>query len=165
MFAVILTSLLLIPSPICAMWISLSVGSIMTGVIGYGFLWGMTLDVTSLMALLISIGLSAHYSVHVTYSFLTTKVQTTERRLAESLFSMGLPIVQGGLATLIGILPFAFLPSEMFRTFFKIIFLETFFGMMHGVLVLSVLLSLLGPGSVTQDGKRPLLTDIRHIPL
>jgi len=44
-------------------------------------------------------------------------------------------------------------PAYFFLIFFKTVFLVTFFGAMHGIFLLPVLLSLLGPGSCRKQKK------------
>src|SRR5262249_55907299 len=55
---------------------------------------------------------------------------------------LGLPIFQGSVSTILGIVALAFAPSYVFLTFFKTVFLVMLFGATHGVLLLPVLLSL-----------------------
>ena len=68
-------------------------------------------------------------------------------QVKESLFNLGLPIAQGALSTILGVLVLAFAPSYIFLSFFKTAFLVISFGAFHGLFLLPVLLSLFGPGS------------------
>jgi hypothetical protein len=64
-----------------------------------------------------------------------------------SLYGLGLPIVQGAVSTILGVIGLVIAPSYIFITFFKMIFLVITLGALHGLFLLPVLLSLFGPGS------------------
>ena len=53
---------------------------------------------------------------------------------------------QGAVSTILGVIGLAFAPSYLFVTFFKMIFLVIVLGLLHGMILLPVLLSLFGPG-------------------
>lgn len=145
-------SLIFIPNPLCSLWVAFSIVSIEIGVVGYMTLWGVNLDSISMINLIMCIGFSVDFSAHISYSYLAAKVDTPEERVRECLYALGLPILQGGLSTILGITALIMAPSYIFITFFKTVFLVIFFGALHGIFLLPVLLSLLGPGSC---GKRP----------
>ena len=63
-----------------------------------------------------------------------------------SLFALGLPISQGAISTILGVLAFFLAPSYIFITFFKMIFLVIILGALHGIFLLPVLLAMFGPG-------------------
>lgn len=140
-------SLIFIPNPLCSLWVAFSIVSIEVGVVGYMTLWGVNLDSISMINLIMCIGFSVDFSAHISYAYLAAKVDTPEERVQECLYALGLPILQGGLSTILGITTLILAPSYIFITFFKTVFLVIFFGAMHGIFLLPVLLSLLGPGS------------------
>ena len=72
---------------------------------------------------------------------------TPADRIKMSLYALGIPILQGATSTIIGVLGLAFAQSYLFVTFFKMIFLVIMLGMFHGMILLPVVLSLLGPGN------------------
>ena len=72
---------------------------------------------------------------------------STSERVSDSLFALGLPITQGAVSTVIGVLGLILAPSYIFITFFKMVFLVILLGALHGIFVLPVLLSICGPGS------------------
>ena len=63
------------------------------------------------------------------------------------MFALGLPISQGALSTILGVLGLYLSPSYIFVTFFKMVFLVIVLGALHGLFLLPVLLSLFGPSS------------------
>ena len=60
---------------------------------------------------------------------------------------MGPAVLNGGLSTLIAFILLLSSDSYFFLTFFKIFFLTVLFGVWHGLVLLPVLLSLVGPGA------------------
>ncbi|MPC25514.1 Patched domain-containing protein 3 [Portunus trituberculatus] len=157
-------SLIFIPNPLCSLWVAFSIVSIEIGVVGYMTLWNVNLDSISMINLIMCIGFSVDFSAHISYAYLAAKVDTPEERVRECLYALGLPIVQGGLSTILGITALILAPSYIFITFFKTVFLVIFFGAMHGIFLLPVLLSLMGPGSCTRKKKEisPLSRNHAH---
>ncbi|XP_023215985.1 patched domain-containing protein 3-like [Centruroides sculpturatus] len=135
-------SLLFIPSPMCAFWVAFSIVSIEIGVIGYMSLWKVNLDSVSMINLIMCIGFSVDYSAHISYSFITADKPTANEKMQIALYSLGMPIIQGSISTILGIVVLAFAPSYLFLVFFKTVFLVMLFAALHGVLLLPVLLSL-----------------------
>lgn len=63
------------------------------------------------------------------------------------MYALGLPILQGAISTILGVIGLALAPSYIFLTFFKMVFLVIVLGALHGLVLLPVLLSFLGPGA------------------
>ncbi|KAH9421434.1 Hedgehog receptor [Dermatophagoides pteronyssinus] len=135
-------SLIFIPSPSCAIWVAFSIISIEIGVIGYMTLWNVNLDSISMINLIMCIGFSVDFSAHISYAYISCNERTPSERVKSALYSLGLPIFQGSVSTVLGIIALAFAPSYVFVTFFKTVFLVMLFGATHGILLLPVLLSL-----------------------
>ncbi|XP_073488832.1 patched domain-containing protein 3-like [Aquarana catesbeiana] len=137
-------SLLLIPNPLCSLWVTFTIASIIVGVTGFMALWDVKLDSISMINLVICIGFSVDFSAHISYAFVSNKKSTANKRVIEALHSLGYPIIQGGLSTILGVIVLSTSESYIFRTFFKIIFLVITFGMLHGLVFLPVFLTLFG---------------------
>ena len=135
-------SVFFIPSISCALWVAFSIMSIEIGVVGYMTHWGVNLDSISMINLIMCIGFSVDFSAHISYSYMSCGETTAAGRVRTSLYLLGLPIFQGSVSTILGIIALAFAPSYVFVTFFKTVFLVMLFGATHGVLLLPVLLSL-----------------------
>ena len=58
---------------------------------------------------------------------------------------MGPAVLNGGVSTLIAFILLLTSDSYFFLTFFKIFFLTVLFGVWHGLVLLPVLLSMIGP--------------------
>jgi len=82
---------------------------------------------------------------------MSSKAPTPPERVKACLYSLGLPIVQGALSTILGVLALLVAPSYIFITFFKVVFLVIVIAALHGLVLLPVLLSLFGPGSCSNN--------------
>lgn len=147
-------SLFFIPSPSCAIWVAFSIISIEIGVVGYMTHWGVNLDSISMINLIMCIGFSVDFSAHISYAYISCEETNPADRVKSSLYSLGLPIFQGSVSTILGIVALAFAPSYVFLTFFKTVFLVMLFGATHGVLLLPVLLSITDSLFNPQDNRR-----------
>lgn len=144
-------SFIMIPNPLCSLWVAFSILSIEAGVVGYMTWWGVNLDGIALINLIMCIGFSVDFSAHICYHYMSEEGKSPEERIAASLYALGLPIVQGAVSTILGVIGLAFAPSYLYVTFFKMIFLVIFLGAVHGLVLLPVLLSLFGPGSCSRS--------------
>ncbi|KAI0238225.1 Patched domain-containing protein 3, partial [Lamellibrachia satsuma] len=141
--AMFVVSLLLIPHPVCSLWVTFSIVSISTGVIGYMTWWGVNLDSISMISIIICIGFCVDFSAHITYAFVLAEGKTGNQRMRNALHALGYPIAQGALSTILGVSVLAFSSSYIFRTFFKTMFLVISLGAFHGLLIIPALLSIM----------------------
>ncbi|KAK3572270.1 hypothetical protein QTP86_029689, partial [Hemibagrus guttatus] len=146
-------SLVLIPNPLCSLWVTFSIGSVITGVSGFMALWKVNLDSISMIILVVCIGFTVDFSAHISYSFVSSKKETANERAIDALFCLGYPILQGALSTIIGVLVLAASKNHIFRTFFKIMFLVMVFGLLHGILFIPVFLTLFSCSSKQKQNK------------
>lgn len=142
-------SFLFIPNPLCSLWVAFSIVSIETGVIGYMALWKVNLDSISMINLIMCIGFSVDFTAHICYAYMSSTAKRPEDRVRECLYALGLPIFQGAISTILGMVALLLPNNYLFSVFFKMVFLVIFFGAMHGLFLLPVLLSVFGPGSCT----------------
>lgn len=137
-------SLILIPNPLCSLWVAFCIISIELGVLGIMPVWGVRLDAISMINLIMCIGFSVDFSAHISYHFMAHKKLSIDERVRDSLYALGLPISQGAISTILGVIGLALAPSYIFLTFFKMVFLVIVLGALHGLILLPVLLSLSG---------------------
>ncbi|XP_053571661.1 patched domain-containing protein 3-like [Bombina bombina] len=142
--AMFIISILLIPNLLCALWVTFSIASIIVGVTGFMAFWDVNLDSISMINLVICIGFSVDFSAHICYAFISNVKTSVNNRMIDALHSLGYPIVQGALSTILGVIALSAAGSYIFRTFFKIMFLVIFFGALHGLMFLPVFLTILG---------------------
>lgn len=147
-------SFIFIPNILCSLWVAFSIISIELGVAGYMALWDVNLDSISMINLIMCIGFSVDFTAHICYTYMSSKAKGSKAKVRESLYSLGLPILQGASSTILGCIALLVAQSYIFLVFFKMIFLVIFFGAMHGLFLLPVLLSLFGPGTCDEEGKR-----------
>ncbi|KAF7270000.1 hypothetical protein GWI33_016989 [Rhynchophorus ferrugineus] len=145
-----LVSFIFIPNIFCAFWVAFSIISIEAGVVGYMALWGVNLDSISMINLIMCIGFSVDFTAHICYAYMSSTAKRSKEKMSEALFALGLPIFQGSVSTILGMVALILANNYIFAVFFKMIFLVVFLGAMHGLFLLPVLLSLFGPGSCTR---------------
>jgi len=112
---------------------------------GFMHFWGLTIDTVSCNNLIIAIGLCVDYSAHVTHRFLVEK-GTKNQRIISTMQNIGPAVFNGGFSTFLAFILLAGSKSHVFTSFFKIFFLVVTFGLFHGLILLPVVLSLIGPG-------------------
>ncbi|XP_036378624.1 patched domain-containing protein 3 [Megalops cyprinoides] len=137
----LLISLLLIPNPLCSLWVTFSIASVIVGVTGFMALWDVNLDTISMIILVVCIGFSVDFSAHISYAFVSNSKPSANEKAVEALFSLGYPIVQGAVSTILGVVVLSASKNYIFRTFFKIMFLVIFFGLFHGITFIPVFLT------------------------
>ncbi|XP_016319918.1 patched domain-containing protein 3-like, partial [Sinocyclocheilus anshuiensis] len=141
--AMLVISLLLIPNPLCSVWVTFAIASVIVGVAGFMALWDVSLDSVSMINLVICIGFSVDFSAHISYAFVSSEKSSANEKATDAIHKLGYPIVQGAVSTIAGVVVLAAAKSDIFRTFFKIMFLVILFGAVHGVVFLPVFLTFL----------------------
>ncbi|TTN01725.1 Patched domain-containing protein 3 [Bagarius yarrelli] len=137
-------SLLLIPSPVCALWVTFAIGSVIVGVTGFMGLLGISLDSISMINLIIGIGFSVDFSAHISYTFVSSVKLNVNDKAVEALSHLGYPILQGAFSTILGIAVLSASVSYIFRTFFTVMFLVIVSGLLHGIAFIPVFLTFSG---------------------
>jgi len=153
--AALIISLLLIPYPKMTIFVMTTVGQILFGVLGYMSLWGLPINTTTMINMVMSVGFSVDNAAHFCHAFITApindiphKLTVKQERNARVLFalnSVGMPILAGDMSTIVALLPLVSSTSEIFISFWKCISLVMIFGAGYAVLYLPVVLSVIGP--------------------
>ncbi|XP_015277209.1 PREDICTED: patched domain-containing protein 3-like, partial [Gekko japonicus] len=142
--AMLLISLLLIPNPLCSLWVTFAIASVIVGVTGFMAFWDVNLDSISMINLVICIGFSVDFSAHISYAFVSSEKPSMNDRAVDALYRLGYPVVQGAVSTIVGVLVLSMAATYIFRTFFKIMFLVILFGAAHGLIFIPVFLTFFG---------------------
>lgn len=107
---------------------------------------GVKINAVSYVTLVMSIGLLVDYLMHVLLRYYES-VGDRRTRALHVLRTMGSSILLGAVSTFLGILPLALSTSTIFHTVFISFFGLVVLGASHGLVLLPVLLSLVGPQS------------------
>ncbi|XP_053428568.1 patched domain-containing protein 3 [Nycticebus coucang] len=139
--AMFIVSLLLIPHPMCSLWVTFAIASVIVGVTGFMAFWNVNLDSISMINLVICIGFSFDFSAHISYAFVSSTQPTVNEKSIEALYLLGYPVLQSAVSTIIGVCVLSAAKAYIFRTFFKIMFLVMVFGAAHGLIFIPVFLT------------------------
>ncbi|XP_010829407.1 PREDICTED: patched domain-containing protein 3-like [Bison bison bison] len=139
--AMFIVSLLLIPHPLCSLWVTFAIASVIVGVTGFMAFWNVNLDSISMINLVICIGFSFDFSAHISYAFVSSSEPSVNRKAIEALYLLGYPVLQSAISTIIGVCVLSAAKAYIFRTFFKIMFLVMVFGAAHGLIFIPVFLT------------------------
>uniref|UniRef100_A0A3B4APE6 SSD domain-containing protein n=1 Tax=Periophthalmus magnuspinnatus TaxID=409849 RepID=A0A3B4APE6_9GOBI len=106
---------------------------------------GIKLSAIPVVILIASVGIGVEFTVHIALGFLTA-IGNRNKRSAVALEHMFAPVVDGAISTLLGVLMLAGSEFDfIMRYFFAVLALLTVLGMLNGLVLLPVLLSLMGP--------------------
>ena len=83
--------------------------------------------------------------MHVLLRYYESKETTREAKVIDTLKTMGVSILVGGLSTFLAVIPLAFSTSEIIGTVFTAFFSMVTLGLAHGLIFLPVVLSVVGP--------------------
>uniref|UniRef100_A0A8C0WA01 Patched domain-containing protein 3 n=1 Tax=Castor canadensis TaxID=51338 RepID=A0A8C0WA01_CASCN len=139
--AMFIVSLSLIPHPVCSVWVTFAIASVIVGVTGFMAFWNVNLDSISMINLVICIGFSFDFSAHISYAFVSSSKDTVNKRSVEALYMLGYPVLQSAISTIIGVFALSVAKAYIFRTFFKIMFLVMLFGAIHGLVFIPIFLT------------------------
>lgn len=127
-----------------AITVVVHVALVLLAVLGIMVYWDVSLDSVSLVNLVLAIGLSVDYSCHVAHAFMH-KQGTRDERAHLALKEMGVSVINGAVSTFLAVLLLGGSKSYIFVVFFKMFFLSCTMGAAHGLVLLPVVLSLVGP--------------------
>ena len=105
---------------------------------------GAHINAVSYISMVISIGLMVDFLLHVLLSYYESP-GTRHDKVKLMLKTMGSSVLIGGISTLLGTLLLAFSSSDIFFTVFICFVGLVLLGCSHGLILLPILLSRLGP--------------------
>ncbi|UYV64433.1 daf-6 [Cordylochernes scorpioides] len=152
-----------IPEISCSIWVAFSIVSIEIGVMGYLSLWGVNLNSTSLVCLIMCVGFSVDNAAHIAYAYVSTDIKEPNKKMTNALYFVGLPIFQACGSTIIGVLPLFLAPSYNFSVLAKTISLVMLFAGLHSMILLPVLFTIFGNLRL-RSGKSPSLPSHLELP-
>ncbi|XP_039998625.1 protein patched homolog 1 [Xiphias gladius] len=108
---------------------------------------GIKLSAIPVVILIASVGIGVEFTVHIALGFLTA-IGNRNKRSAVALEHMFAPVVDGAISTLLGVLMLAGSEFDfIMRYFFAVLAILTVLGMLNGLVLLPVLLSMMGPSA------------------
>lgn len=143
--AVALIVLITVASPLTAFIITVNVGFCLAEILGFMYVLGIAIDSVSVINVVLAVGLSIDYSAHVGHCFMVKGGDDRNKRALESLADIGSAVLSGALTTFLAVVVLLFSSSYVFVTLSIQFALTVVLGASHGLILLPVLLSLLGP--------------------
>ncbi|CAB9499476.1 Pick C1-like protein 1 [Seminavis robusta] len=138
-------SLVFIPHWTAVFFIVPMVSVVYIDLLGVMEMAGLDINAVTYVCLVISIGLIVDFLLHIMLRYVESSGVSRDDKVKETLETMGSSILLGGTSTLLGILALAFSTSMIGRTVFMSLCSMIILAIVHGLVVLPVLLSLVGP--------------------
>jgi len=151
--AIVIIGLVLVADIIVSFLVLFCVLLTMCEVCGFAYFMGLTIEIVTSIQLILSVGLGLDYIAHVGVTYVVTNDGNRRERSARSLGLMGSAVFNGGFSTFLAMVLLSGSNSYIFTTFFKMFSSVVMFGLFHGLIVLPVLLSLIGPAVTRKSAK------------
>lgn len=145
MIGMLFVALVFVPHPIAVTCVTISMISVILGMVGFFSFWGLSLSAITTIQIILSVGVCVSFTVHMSHAFMTATGKNRNERVSVALEKVGVPILNGALASLFCALMVAFGSSFIFISFFKTMILVFFLGLLHSIVFLPVMLSFFGP--------------------
>ncbi|KAI7740896.1 hypothetical protein M8C21_017477 [Ambrosia artemisiifolia] len=136
----------------CSIWSSgiivVVLMMILVDLLGVMALLNIQLNAVSVVNLVMSVGISVEFCVHITHAFLVSSGDR-DQRIKEALGTMGASVFSGiTLTKLVGVIVLCFSKTEIFVVYYFQMYLAlVLLGFLHGLIFLPVVLSMVGPPS------------------
>ena len=122
--AMFIVSLLLIPHPLCSLWATFAIASVIMRPLGFMAFWKVNLDSIAMINFVICIGFSFDFYTHISCAFVLSSEPSVNWKTIEALYLLGYPVLQSAFSTIIGVCVLSAAKAYIFRTFFKIVFCD-----------------------------------------
>ncbi|XP_071114245.1 patched domain-containing protein 3-like [Haliotis cracherodii] len=146
-------TIIFMPHPLMIILVVLNIVSILVGIFGFLYFWDLSLSSITMIHLIMSVGFSVDFSVHVCSAFMLGTGSTRHEKAKYAIVHASGPILNGAISSFLGVIVLVFSESYIFKSFFNIMLTVMLFGMLHAVFLLPVILSLIGP--MGSPGKNP----------
>lgn len=129
-----------------AFLITLNVAFCICEILGFMYALGIVIDSVSVINVVLAVGLSIDYSAHIGHCFMAKGGNDKDARATEALADIGASVLNGALSTFLAVAVLLFSTSYVFKTLATQFALTVGLGVIHGLILLPVLLSVFGPG-------------------
>jgi len=136
---------LTVASAATAVLITVTVAFCLVEILGFMYALGIAIDSVSVINIVLAVGLSVDYSAHIGHCFMTKGGDDKNKRATEALADIGAAVLNGATSTFLAVFVLLFSSSYVFSTLSKQFALTVGLGILHGLVLLPVLLSLFGP--------------------
>ena len=106
--------------------------------------WGLKMSTAAAILLSVGLGLAVDYSIHIAHAFITSSVNSKDKRIKKIISEEGPAVFNGGFSTFLAFVILDFADSFAFSVFFKVFCLISVYGLYHGLVFLPVFLSIFG---------------------
>jgi len=144
--AVTLVGMLLIPHWTAFFFVLPVISITYVDLLGLLQFLGAKINAVTYVTMVMSIGLMVDFIMHILLRYYECEANLTRRqRVIETLKTMGASVVLGGTSSFLGVLPLAISKTLMINVIFINFISLMIIGITHGLILLPVLLSLMGP--------------------
>lgn len=152
-------SFIFMPHPLMC-FIILTLLSILLGIFGFMYYWGLTLSMITVLHLVMSIGFSVDFCVHICHAFLSARSEKQQNAIPKAFDKVGGPVLNAAFSSLLGIAVLGFSKSYIFQSFGKVMFLVMGFGLFHAAFVLPLFLWIFFPLYSSKQPKENVHYDV-----
>ncbi|KAL7532461.1 hypothetical protein ACHAXR_004644 [Thalassiosira sp. AJA248-18] len=130
---------------VTAFIITMNVAFCIVEILGFMYAIGIVIDSVSVINVVLAVGLSIDYSAHIGHCFMVKGGDNRDERATEALADIGSSVLNGALSTFLAVAVLLFSKSYVFKTLSTQFALTVGLGVIHGLVLLPVLLSIFGP--------------------
>nr|XP_039273601.1 patched domain-containing protein 3-like [Styela clava] len=125
-------------------WVVICVVFTIIDVAGSMYFTGLTIETSTIITLLLSVGLAVDYAAHVAHKFLTLR-GTKRMRVRVTLGQIGPAVFNGGFSTFLALVLLSGSNTYSYKVFFTVFVCVVGYGLWNGLIFLPCILGLVGP--------------------
>merc|ERR550534_1624697 len=133
----------IIPKPRIAVIVSVAICMSIIELVGFMHWWGVSINGTTTIYILICLGLAVDYSAHIGHIF-GISVGSGTNRAWEAMTRIGPSVFHAIFSTILAVVVLSLSKSYVFEVFFKVLCVATLIAGFKGLWLLPVVLSLVG---------------------
>ncbi|KAL8431550.1 hypothetical protein Efla_000596 [Eimeria flavescens] len=145
LLAIICMTVLLIPDLLSVLIVAFTVMLIDLCLFGFMTLWGLRLNLITMVNLLLAIGYSVDSTLFLLHAFTHGCGATREARMTEGMLMMGCPVANGMLSTLLAVFYLVGTTKFVLIAFFRMMVLVLVLSFGFGMILLPAVLCIIGP--------------------